>query len=366
MAKRLVGPALTFLFAAGMGPSEAEAQVDVSGSVDFYYAYYLNEVDPEGLRTFDLEHNSFTLGLAEVVIQRAPTEQSRVGGRVDLTFGPNADLVSAFEPDPSFGGNGPDIFRNLQQAYISVMANDQVTIDFGKFVTPLGAEVIESQGNMNYTRSVLFGYAIPFYHAGVRIGFAASEQLSLAGYVVNGWNNVTDNNSDKTFIGSAALTPNERTTWYGNFIVGKESDFDADGEQDMLWVFDTTLSFAATEMLTLMANFDYGNATNADPITTGDPATWWGIAAYARLQAQDDWALAGRFEYLDDSSDGWMSIGEKAQTFTVTSDHTFLEDLMARIEVRVDKIESDGFTKEDGELTNVQPSLTVGLVYEID
>jgi hypothetical protein len=365
MTKRLVGSALTLVLAAGMSATEAEAQIDVSGSVDFYYAYYLNKVDPEGMRTFDLEHNSFTLGMAEVVLQRAPTEQSRIGGRVDLAFGPNGDLVAFFEPDPAYG-DGPEIFRNLQQAYISVMANDQVTIDFGKFVTPLGAEVIESQGNMNYTRSVLFGYAIPFYHTGVRVGFAASEQLSLTGYVVNGWNNVTDNNSDKTFIASAALTPNEQMTWYGNFIAGKEGDFDGDTEQDLLWVFDTTLSFAATEMLTLMANFDYGSATNADPVTADDPATWWGIAAYARLQAQEDWALAGRFEYLDDSSDGWMFIGEKAQTFTVTSDHTFLEDLMARIEVRVDKIESDGFTKEDGDVTNVQPSLTVGLVYVID
>jgi hypothetical protein len=365
MTKRFVGSALTLLVAAGMGATETEAQLDVSGSVDFYYAYYLNKVDPQGMRTFDLEHNSFTLGMAEVVLQRAPSETSRIGGRVDLAFGPNGDLVAFFEPSPSYGA-GPEIFRNLQQAYISVMANDRVTLDFGKFVTPIGAEVIESQGNMNYSRSVLFGYAIPFYHAGVRVGFAASEQLSLAGYVVNGWNNVTDNNSDKTFIASAALTPNEQLTWYGNFIAGKEGDFGDTPEQDLLWVFDTTLSFAATEMLTLMANFDYGSAANGDPVTAGDPATWWGIAAYARLQAQEDWALAGRFEYLDDSSDGWMFIGEKAQTFTVTSDHTFLQDLIARIELRVDKVESDGFTKEDGEFTNVQPSLTVGLVYVID
>ena len=40
--------------------------------------------------------------------------------------------------------------------------------DVGKFVTPIGAEVIESQDNWNYTRSILFGYAIPFYHVGVR------------------------------------------------------------------------------------------------------------------------------------------------------------------------------------------------------
>ena len=366
MLRKSIGSALLVACAVGFGAADAQAQLEVSGSVDFYYAYYLNKVEPQGMRTFDLAHNSFTLGLAEVVFQKAATANSRIGGRVDLDFGTSADLVAAFEPDPAYGSDGPEIFRNLQQAYISVMASDKVTIEAGKFVTPHGAEVIESQGNMNYSRGVLFGYAIPFYHAGVRVAVAASEQLTLTGYVVNGWNNVSDNNRDKTFIAAAAFMPTSQLTWYGNFMAGKEADFDGNGEQDMVWMFDTTLSFAATEMLTLMANFDYGSAADADPVTAGDPATFWGIATYARLQAQEDWALAGRVEYIDDSADGWMFIGEKAQTFTLTSDHSIFEDLIARIEVRVDKTDSDQFVNEDGDLKNTQPSLTLGMVYEFN
>jgi hypothetical protein len=329
--------------------------------VDFYYQYALNKLDPEGMRTYDLQHNSFTLGLAEVVIQKAPTEMSRIGGRVDLDFGPVADLTSAFEPDPSYA-DGPEIFRNLQQAYISVMANDQVTIDFGKFVTPLGAEVIESQANMNYSRSVLFGYVIPFYHAGVRVGLAASEQLTLTGYVVNGWNNVTDNNTDKTFIASATLTPNDQITWYGNFIAGKEGNFGGTADQDLLWVFDTTLSFAASEMLTLMANVDYGSAAEA---AGTEAAGFWGVAGYARFQSSETWALAGRFEMVD-NTDGFLSLDEKAQSFTVTSDHRFFDDLIARIEGRIDLSENDVFTDADLNPTGSQPSVTVGLVYELN
>jgi hypothetical protein len=366
MMKRFVGYALTLLVGAGVGASEVEAQLEWSGSVDFYYQYYLNKSDAEGMRTFDLQHNSFTLGLAEIAVERAPTASSRVGGRVDLNFGPVADLTSIFEPDPSYG-DGPEIFRNLQQAYISVMANDQVTIDFGKFVTPLGAEVIESQSNMNYSRSVLFGYVIPFYHAGLRVGLAASEQLTLTGYVVNGWNNVTDNNSDKTFIASAALTPNEQMTWYGNIIVGKEGDFGGDpAEQDLLWVFDTTLSFAATEAFTLMANLDFGSAADAAG-TPADPeaATFWGIAGYGRFQSSESWALAGRFEFID-NPDGFLSLDERSQSFTITSDHRLFGDLITRIEGRIDMLENEFFTDADGDPTDSQPSITVGMVYELN
>jgi len=359
MMKQLQAFGLAALVAIGSA-AQVTAQVEVSGSVDFSYGYYLNKVDAQGMRTFDMAHNSFSLGLAEIVFEKAPSASSRVGGRVDLDFGTTADIVGSFEP----GDN--ETYKHLQQAYISVMANDQVTIDVGKFVTPHGAEVIESQNNWNYTRSVLFGYAIPFYHAGVRVAVAASEQLTLTGYVVNGSNNTTETNSDKTFIAAAAFTPSEQLTWFGNFMAGKEADFDTDGEQDLVWLFDTTLSFVATDVLSLMANFDYGSAANADPATVGDPATFWGVAAYARYQAQEDWALAGRFEYIDDSNDGWLFIGEKAQTFTLTSDHNILDGLITRLELRVDKTESDQFTKDNGDPTNMQPSLTLGMVYVLD
>ena len=55
----------------------------------------------------------------------------------------------------------------MQQAYVSLLTG-KLQLDAGKFVTPLGAEVIESQDDWNYSRSILFGYAIPFYHAGMR------------------------------------------------------------------------------------------------------------------------------------------------------------------------------------------------------
>src|SRR5688500_19950232 len=112
MTKRLVGCALSLLLGAGMGAAEAQAQlVDISAFVDAYYGYNFNKTDPL-LRTFDGAHNAFTLAVAEVDLVRAPSANNRIGGRVDLAFGPNADIVSSFEP-----GGGDEVFRNLQQAY---------------------------------------------------------------------------------------------------------------------------------------------------------------------------------------------------------------------------------------------------------
>ena len=364
MRTRLVRAFLAALVtsaAFAAGASEGHAQlgpsIEVSGLVDAYYQYAFNGVDPE-LRTFDVAHNAFSLALAEVAVQRTPTANSPIGARIDLNFGTTADIVGAAEPADD------EIYKHIQQAYVSWLAADRLTLDFGKFVTPVGAEVIESHDNWNYSRSILFGFAIPFYHTGLRATYAASERLSQSGYLVNGWNNTIENNSDKSFGAQAVLTPNDQLTWVGNILVGKELDEDGDGEQDMRWLFDTTVSYAVSEMLTVMGNFDFGQAS--DYVATDEAGTWWGIAAYARYQARPDWAVAGRFEYVDDSDAGFMGIGVKAQSFTATSSHLIANDLLARFEFRFDTADADLFIDDEGTLTENQASLTLGVVYQLD
>jgi hypothetical protein len=358
---RAVFAALVTSFAIAAGAGEGHAQlgpnVEVSASVDAYYQYAFNEVNPE-LRAFDVAHNAFSLALAELALQKTATANSPVGLRIDLNFGTTADIVGSAEPADD------EIYKHIQQAYVSWLASDRLSLDFGKFVTPIGAEVIESQDNWNYSRSLLFGSAIPFYHTGLRATYAASEQLSLSGYLVNGWDNTIDNNSDKTFIGQAALTPNDQLTWVTNFSIGKEGRFNPDTEEDLLWLLDTTVSYAASDMLMLMGNFDYGRASNW--IALDEAGTWWGLAAYARYQARPDWALAGRFEYVDDSDSGFMGLAQKAQSFTATSSHLIANDLLARFEFRFDTTENDFFFTDEGDLSENQASLTFGVVYRLN
>jgi hypothetical protein len=324
-------------------PTPAPPGIDVTGFVDVYYGYNFNKVDPQ-LRTFDVQHNAFSLSLAEVAFTKAVTPESKVGFRVDLDFGKTADLVASFEPED----NGKEIYKHIQQAYGSLLTG-KVQWDVGKFVTPMGAEVIESQDNWNYTRSVLFGYAIPFYHTGVRATINASPKVTLGAQLLNGWNNGSEINGNKTVALSATLKPTGKVTWIGNYMVGKET-VASDANRNL---FDTTLTLALSPKFSLMGNFDYGKESDV---------SWWGIAAYAKLQAQPNWALVGRYEYLDDTDGGFMTFGQKAQTFTLTSDHTIAGSLKARIEYRMDKTDAAFFLKDDGSLKDNQSTITVGLV----
>ena len=224
--------------------------------------------------------------------------------------------------------------------------------DAGKFVTPMGAEVIESQDNWNYTRSVLFGYAIPFYHTGVRATITAAPKVILGAQLVNGWNNTSEINGNKTVHLSLTLKPNDKFTWIVNDMFGKETP----GSNDVRNLFDTTLTLTATPQLSLMANVDYGKEADTK---------WWGIAGYAKYQANPNWALVGRYEYLDDTKGGFMTFGTKAQTVTITSDHMIAGGLRTRFEYRTDFADEAIFAKSDGSTKKSQTTLTVGLVYLI-
>jgi hypothetical protein len=324
-------------------PEPAPAKIDVGGYVDVYYGYNFNETDPL-LRSFDVQHNTFSLSAAEVNFAKVPTADSPVGFRTDLFFGKAADLTAAFEP----ADDGKEVMKHLQQAYVSVLTG-KVQWDVGKYVTPIGAEVIESQDNWNYTRSILFGYAIPFYHLGVRASVPLTDKVTLGAYLTNGWNNATELNGDKTVGLGVTLKPTGSVTWIANYMGGKEAP-----ELDTRHLFDTTLSFGATSRLSLMANFDYG--------AEGD-VSWWGVAGYAKFQARPTWSLVGRYEYLDDTEGGFMTIGDTAHSFTVTSDHLIAGALRARLEYRLDLTDGEYFEKDDGSLTDSQSTLTVGLVY---
>lgn len=347
-------PALAQDPAPAPAPEPEKPGVEVSGFVDAYYEYNFNKVDPL-LRSFDVQHNTLSLSLAEVAFEKKATPDSRLGFRVDLDFGKTAALVASFEPEEF----GPDIYQNIQQAYVSAVPADKLTVDFGKFVTPIGAEVIESYDNWNYTRSILFGYAIPFYHVGLRAQFAASDNLSVTGFLVNGWNNSSETNSGKTYALSVAAS-GEKWSWFGNVMSGPEVSTNALGDpaDETLTIWDTTLSVDATSALSFMGNFDYGTWA-----TDGQDMSWYGFAVYAKVQATEKWDLVGRYEWVNDGDGGFMTIGQKAQSFTITSDHDLLDGLKARLEYRLDKTQDPYFKKSDGTLSDSQSTLAVGVVY---
>ncbi len=345
--------------------------ISLSGFVDTYYSInFDNPVDaappappappaPNGaggpdfeqaLRAFDTEADEFSLSLAALVIHKAP---SPVGFRIDLNYGPTADIVHFFEP------SGPEIYKHLQQAFVTYVApvGKGLTIDFGKFVTHMGLEVIESKDNWNYSRGLLFTWAIPFYHTGLRIGYPVADGVTVTLLGVNGWNNVDENNDGKTVGAQVMVTAIPKVTFIQNAIWGSEV-----APNFQRHVYDTILIVNPTDKLSLALNFDLG-MDDATGVTTGD-STWYGIAGYGRLALTDASALAVRGEWFKDV-DGFMTLTKQSVAeVTVTGEVKLGGGLLTRLEYRRDWSNKNVFFDGPGAATrSAQDTITLGAVY---
>jgi len=324
-------------------------QTEIYGLVDGYYLWAFNEESPQ-LRNFDIQHNAFTLNYIEIALAKPASETSRGGFRVDFGAGETANLVNAFEP------GGTDYLKYVQQAYVSYLApvGKGLTIDFGKFVTPAGAEVIESKDNFNYSRGLLFALAIPYYHMGARLAYPITDKVGVTGFIVNGWNDVRDNNSAKTVGASVAVKPNDRLAITQNYMVGAEQP---DNNDDVRHLFDTVVSYTLTDKVSLLGNYDYGRDRVA-----GEAVDWTGVAMYLKSPPTENLALVPRFEVLWDSKAFATGTPQTVKEFTLTGEYK-LKGLVSRLEYRTDFSDEPFFTTDDNGLRKHQTTLTFGILY---
>jgi hypothetical protein len=344
--------------------------VEISGMVDTSYVYNFNEPDSvdavsgseNAYHVFDDQSNDFNIDLVQISVERPTDDLNPIGFRLDLDLGEVADHIEA-------GGGTDSDFFDLQQAFVSakiptIIGND-IDIQFGKWVTLLGAEVIEAPNNFNFSRSFLFNYAIPLTHTGILANYSVNDSLSVAAGVVNGWDNVDDNNHAKSVLGQLAFScPDpqklhlEELSLSIQGIHGAEQDTESGPKRS---VVDVVATIRPTEDLTLNLNYDSGHEEEA--LANGRAADWAGIAAIINYDFTDWFSLAGRYEYFEDDDGARTGTAQDLQEFTVTAAFKCTDTLTTRLEYRHDfsnnRVFSDGpdaSTDDDQDLIAVELS----------
>ena len=326
--------------------------IDFSGLVDGYYSLNFNHPASKTnqLYNFDVQANQFSLNMAKLSLAHATGDKDPVGFQVDFGFGKAFDIIHA-------GEQAPGIFRNIEQAYISLKPPKAkgLQIDFGKFVTSAGAEVIESNANWNYSRSLLFAYAIPYYHFGVRLTQPIGSHFSGGFQVVNGWNNVEDNNTGKT-LGFVGNFTGKKISWSNNYYTGPEKTNTNQGFRNL---YDTTVLLTPGDKFNAYVNFDYGSDKNVGKGSN----TWAGIAIAAKMQATEKSAFTPRFEYFNDMDGFSTGTTQKLKEFTLTYEYKLPEGFLARAEYRRDW-SNQKFFDRGAQLgrADAQSTLTLGIV----
>ncbi len=286
---------------APAAPAASPLKLTWGGLLDSYYMWSFIQADganstvgPAG-RAFDVTSNSFSLALTKMSMNASIDPASF---QLDLGYGTTGTIINSFNTVPPAstvapGAIGPAPDFVILQAYGTIALPGNLTLDFGKFYTTAGAEVVEANKNWLYSRSLLFNN-IPLLHTGIRANLKVSDMLTLQASVLNGWNNDPDNNSPKTFGLSAAITASPMATIYATTYIGKEANQPAGASTPGATrvLVDLVGAFTINDKLGLNLNVDYVKAYNdsADDY-------WFGVAGMARYVISDHVYVAARGEW---------------------------------------------------------------------
>jgi len=376
MKKLLIASAVSAAFAA---PTLALAQaaraptlsqvldasgINASGYIDAGYSYANRNLETGfSNRVFDSQNNSFSLHQFGLTVAKQPTRG--FGGVVNITAGADAQVIHSF---PETTAVAASLF-DITQAY-GQYSMGSLTLMAGKFVTLAGTEVIASTGNMNFTRSMLFG-AVPFTHTGVRAGYAVSDIVTLYGGLNNGWDQLTDANKGKTLELGASIIPIKPLTINVTGYFGKESAVapgtPGGGAQDQRNLLNVVASYTINNRMSAGGEVLYVSQDRA----LGGAAKYNGLAGYFTYNLNREWRVAARAEMFDDKNNFHFAPNNqpantdvKYNEITATLAYLPSSSVELRAEVRGDRSDKGVFINSDGSTAKTLQTLGLQGIYK--
>jgi hypothetical protein len=289
--------------AAAEAPKAPKGKWHINGEADGYVENNFNDPfnEKNQLRAFDefdLDNGpQFSYMGLSIVRDRTP-----IGFRIDPGFGEATRLFNLSEPLPE---PWDDAFQYMQQIYASANLNKKGTtyVDIGKWYTPVGLEVFVPRDDWNYSRSLLYNFAEPFYHLGARIYKYKNTTDYWMVNVNRGWNRVggvpgSDNVGGGVSWGKQV---SKKLNAVVNTMVSSEPDFA--GISNERYLGDLVLTYVSSPKWTFALNGDYWHQSDF-LLSTGGPevnGNVGGLAGYALHNLNKKSYVALRAEFLDDA-----------------------------------------------------------------
>ena len=335
--------ALSATTLSGYVDTSAQWNIDTGNANTPNYAFSQGKAD------------GFNLNVVKLTLEKPvdPAEAWSAGYKVDLLFGPDANLL----PTQSTG-IGADF--GVKQAYVVLHApvGNGLDMKLGVFDTIIGYEVFESINNPNFTRS--YGYTMePTTHTGFHVAYTFTDFFSAAVCVADTFGSKINERafpqkaeSYKTYMGMLTFTaPKELgflagSTLSASIINGFNSaSAPTGGAADQTSFYVGATLNTPVSGLKVGACYDYAGVSK-QPLTDNE-ASWTDAAGvYVYFQATEKLSLYGRGEYAwAETSTPFLARKVFETTFTVQYD--LWKNVLSRLEFRWDHA-ADGSTPYGG------------------
>lgn len=327
----------------GQAPADAP-RVTFAGYVDGYFAYDFGRPATldRSYTTQAVRHSEFNVNL---VFVEAKVDGDRVRGRLALQAG--TSVQSNYAGEPTVGGNsGPSLSQHIQEAVAGVRIGEGLWVDGGIFFSHVGSESWASRDNPNYTRSLNAEYS-PYYEAGVKLTWTASDRVTAALNVVNGWQNISENNGGKAVGVRVDLAASPKVGFSAYNFIGNEQPTGSPARTRFFQGVSLRLTPSPSSQIVATADLGVQEGGPGE-----DSHTWYGGALVGGYQVAPAVSLGGRVETYSDrdqvivvtgTPDGLRTWGGSVNLDVVTSGRA-----LWRTEIRALRATDPVFPDRDG------------------
>ena len=315
-------------------------------------------------RLYDRLQNRFMLNALAVVLDK-PYDPAKfsAGFHTELLVGQDATVIqSGGFFSPSTPADLPHLYVTLN---VPTASGNGLQFKVGRIPTLLGLEVIETIANPNWSEGNQFIYVENFTGTGLSVETKFNNYVDVQFRVINGWDQVSDNNGRKSLMTRIGLYPNALTSlglvgYWGPEQAGN-NNANRYGFEALLW---RKLGNAA-----VWVQGDYGTeqANAALPDPTQD-AKWWALGGWVTYDFSGTIGLALRGDYVNDENGARSNstlgfpanIGQKFGSGTATLNIKAWPSAVVRPELRYDRSTLAAFR---GKKDQVSVALAVAYLY---
>jgi hypothetical protein len=235
--------------------------------VDTYYSHNGNHPNSKERQytTQAVRNDEFNINLGFI---ETKWQEDKIRGRLAFQFGTSVNTNYAGEVSKDTSSN-QNAVKHIQEAYVGFKLSKDTWVDAGIYLGHIGYESWISSDNWNYTRAMASDY-VPYYSSGVRVTTKFTDKFQFQFHVMNGWQNITDLNKDKS-LGTQfkyQFTPNFSIT--ANQFVGNEApDFE---RKQTRYYNNTFFEWKVLDWLSFVLSGDVGAQKTKESLSY-EP--WW-------------------------------------------------------------------------------------------
>lgn len=259
--------------------SVAAKQWQLSGFADLYYQYDFNEPLSKERPPFVYNHKKHNSPSVNLSLVKLSYSGAKWKGNLALMAGDYARYNLAAEPH---------WLQYVYEANAGYRFTDKFSAEAGILPSHIGIESAISKDCWNLSRSLLAENS-PYFETGLKLNYAFNSRWSASVLLLNGWQNIKENNKSKAIGTQLVFKPNEKWLFNSSSFIGNEQP---DSVAALVRVFHNLyITYELNKKMNMAFLLDAG---------VEGRQTWWGSAALLQYKINKKMNAGARAEYYSD------------------------------------------------------------------